>query len=250
MKPRFMRIALVLLPALLLATGCSNDESCPTCPTNPTDMPYDVEIDPADFEDTNLAGNSFFPMTPGLTYVYEGENEEGVPVRIEEEYTDQTKSIMGITCAVVIFKEYEDGALVEETSDWYAQDEQGNVWYFGEDSKDIEGGQVVSTEGSWEAGVDGALPGILMFAEPVEGTWYRQEYYEGEAEDVGQVLSLSATVTVPYGTYNNCLQTAEWTPLEPGIVEHKFYASGVGLVKAVAVQGESGSENLVEIISG
>ena len=250
MNSRFLRFAYVLVLFLLFAMGCSNDESCPTCPTNPADMPYTVEIDPADFEDTNMAGNDFFPLTPGLTYVYEGENEEGVPVRIEEEYTDQTKIIIGVTCAVVEFREYEDGELIEETSDWYAQDKQGNVWYFGEDSKDIENGQVVGTSGSWEAGVDGALPGIIMFAEPVEGLWYRQEYYEGEAEDVGQVLSLSGSVTVPYGTFTNCLQTAEWTPLEPGIVEHKFYSSGVGLVRVVAVEGESGFENLVEILSG
>jgi hypothetical protein len=140
MKWRFVGIGLVFLSGLLLAVGCSNDESCPTCPTNPADMPYTVEIDATDFEDTDITGNDFFPLTPGLTYVYEGENEEEVPVRIEEEYTDQTKIIMGVTCAVVEFREYENGDLIEETSDWYAQDKQGNVWYFGEDSKEIEDG--------------------------------------------------------------------------------------------------------------
>lgn len=249
MYARFLRFSLVIVSFSLLVIGCSNDETCPTCPTNPADMPYTVEIDPADFEDTDIIGNDFFPLTPGLMYVYEGENEEGLPVRIEEEYTDQTKIIMGVTCVVAEFREYEDGDLIEQTSDWYAQDKQGNVWYFGEDSEEIEDGEVVSTAGSWEAGVDGALPGILMFADPVEGLWYRQEYYEGEAEDVAQVLGLHESVTVPYGTFNSCLQMAEWSPLEPGIVEHKFYASGVGVVRVVAVEGESGFENLVEILS-
>ena len=106
---------------------------------------------------------------------------------------------------------------------------------------------VISSEGSWEAGVDGALPGIIMLANPIPGMWYRQEYYANVAEDVAQVLSLDESVTVTYGIFNNCLQTAEWSPLETGIVEHKYYAAEIGLVKVLAVKGESGFEELVQI---
>ncbi len=247
MKPALWMMIPVVLPGLLLVTACEDDDDL--LPTNPLDMPYLVNIDPANFEDTALTGNDFFPIISGTTYVYEGEDEDGLAVRVEEEHTTDTKVIMDITCVVVNAREYVDGELVENTFDWYAQDKEGNVWYFGEDSREMEDGQVVDTHGSWEAGVDGALPGVIMLAHPIEGLWYRQEYWEGEAEDVGQVLSLSKTVSVPYGTFDNCLQTAEWNPLEPGIVEHKFYASGVGLLKAIAVEGESGFEELVEITS-
>lgn len=245
MEARISIAVNVVLAVLLLVAGCGNDSL--TNPTNPSDMPYVITIDPADFEDTNITGNTFFPMTAGSKSVYEGEDEDGVSIRVEDSVTSQTKIIMGVTCVIVIALEWEDGELIEETSDWFAQDKQGNVWYFGEDSKEIQNGQVVSTAGSWEAGVDGALPGVIMLASPIVGLWYRQEYYEGEAEDVAQVLSLSETVTVPYGTFNNCLQTAEWNPLEPGVVEHKFYAEDVGLLRAVAVKGESGYEDLTEI---
>ena len=121
------------------------------------------------------------------------------------------------------------------------------MWYFGEASKEIENGNVVGTGGSWEAGEDGALPGIIMLADPLPGMWYRQEYYEGEAEDVAQILSLDYTTTVPFGSYTSCLQTAEWNLLEPGVVEHKIYTAGVGLLEAIAVKGESGFEELVAI---
>ena len=241
-------ITKVLLTAgLLLSLACSDDDKNPVCATNPTDQPYDIVINPADFIDSNFTGNDFFPLSPGTTYVYEGEDEDGATIRVEDKVTSDTKVVMGVTCVVLLNKEWEDGSLIEETLDWYAQDVDGNAWYFGEASSDIEDGQVVSTAGSWESGVDGALPGIIMFADPIPGVWYRQEYYEGEAEDVGQILSLSTTVTVPYGTYTNCLQTAEWTPLEPGIVEHKFYAAGIGMLKAEAVEGEFGYESLIDI---
>lgn len=229
----------------LLVMGCDDNNSDPD-PENPGDQPYNVTIDPADFEDTNITGNDFFPIVPGSTLIYEGD-DEGAVIRVEEEYTTDTKVIMGVTCVVVNAREYEDGVLVEDTFDWYAQDKDGNMWYFGEASQDIEDGEVVSTAGSWEAGVDGALPGIIMLANPIEGLWYRQEFYEEEAEDVALVLSLDASVTVPFGTFTNCLQTAEWSLIEPGTLEHKFYAPGVGLLRAVAVEGGAGYEDLVSV---
>lgn len=230
----------------VIFSSCS--ESQDPLPENPANMPYDVEIDPDDFVSTGIVGNDYFSLESGRTMVYEGEGEDGEIIRVEEIYTSDTKVIMGVTCVIVRAMEYENDELIEDTYDWYAQDNEGNVWYFGEDSKEIEDGVVVSTSGSWEAGVDGALPGIIMLANPIVGLWYRQEYFQGEAEDVAQVLSLSATVTVPFGgTYNNCLQTAEWNLLEPGKIEHKFYAPGVGLVRAVAVKGGSDFEDLVDI---
>ena len=137
--------------------------------------------------------------------------------------------------------------MAEDTFDWFAQDKDGNVWYFGEDSKEYEDGKVVSTEGSWESGVDGAKPGIVMKANPQVGDAYRQEYYEDEAEDMAEVVSLNEAVSVPQGSFENCLKTKEWTPLEPDIVENKYYAPGVGLVMEVAVEGESGKVELLEI---
>lgn len=238
------RISIV---ALVVFLSCS-DEAQDPLPENPGDMPYVVEIDPDDFISANIVGNDFFSLESGRTLVYEGVGEDGEIIRVEEIYTSDTKVIMGVTCVIVRAMEYEDDELIEDTYDWYAQDNEGNVWYFGEDSKEIENGVVVSTSGSWEAGVDGALPGVLVLANPIVGLWYRQEFYKGEAEDVAQVLSLSASVTVPFGgTYTNCLQTAEWSLLEPGTVEHKFYAPGVGLIRAVAVKGGSDYEDLVDI---
>lgn len=214
---------------------------------DPGEMPYNLVVNPANFETTNITGNAYFPMIPGTTLHYEGEDEDGAMVEVTDYFTTDTKDIMGVTCIVVENKEWIDGELIEETEDWYAQDLDGNVWYFGEYSQEIENGVVVSTAGSWEAGVDGALPGIIMFANPYIGIWYRQEYYEDEAEDVAQILSISESVIVPYGSYTDCLLTAEWNLLEPDVIEHKYYAAGIGMIRAVAVEGETGYENLVDI---
>jgi len=148
---------------------------------------------------------------------------------------------MGVECVVVRDTAWEGGELIERTFDWYAQDQEGTVWYFGEDTKEYRNGKVTSTGGSWEAGVDGAQPGIIMQANPKAGLSYRQEYYEGEAEDKAQVVSVNESVTVPYGSFDHVLKTKEWTPLEPGLVEHKYYAPGVGQV------GASEGLNLVDV---
>jgi hypothetical protein len=137
---------------------------------------------------------------------------------------------MGVECVVVLDKAWEDGKLIERTFDWHAQDKEGNVWYFGEDTKEYENGKFVTSKGSWEAGVDGAKPGIIMQAHPKVGQSYRQEYYPGEAMDMAKVLSLNESVAVPYGSFDHALETEEWTPLEPGYTEHKYYAPEVGFV--------------------
>ncbi|SHI00793.1 hypothetical protein SAMN04488109_6724 [Chryseolinea serpens] len=224
---------------------CGKDED--PVPENPADTPYDVAIDPNDFETTSIVGNEFFPLIPEKTYVYEGKSDEGGDTRILVAYTSKTKMIQGVTCVEVHDQAYENGSLVEDTYDWYAQDKQGNVWYFGEATQTFENGQVTGTKGSWEAGVNGAMPGIIMLAKPLVSMWYRQEYFKGEAEDVAQVLSSAASVSVPYGSFENCLQTAEWSLLETGIVGQKYYAPGVGVVKSIGVKGESGYEDLKEI---
>lgn len=232
---RVAAAAYLALAATLI--GCGNDKDSAA-------GPEDLGIDPADF--AIGVTNQYLPLIPGTTCIYEGEHD-GETERVEVEITSQTKVILGVTCVVVRDRVWVDGELVEDTWDWLAPHKNGDVWYFGEDSKEIEDGQVVSTEGSWEAGVDGAQPGILMRAAPRVGESYRQEYYEDEAEDMAQVVALDASVTVPAGSYANCVQTKEWTPLEPGVSEHKFYAPGVGLVREVKVEGGDGYLDLVEI---
>ena len=214
------------------------------CSQSSTEEPYSVSIDPEDF--VQRIDNPYFPLLPGTTHSYEGLTPDGHE-RIEDVVTYETKQVMGVTCVVVHNTVTLDGELIEETYDWYAQDRQGNVWYFGEETREFEGGTPVTTAGSWEAGVDGALPGIIMPADPQVGDVYRQEYYAGEAEDMAEVLSLSESITGPYGSFEGVLLTRDWTPLEPSIAEHKYYAPGVGLIREVLVQGGSGMVELVEI---
>lgn len=208
--------AAVLFVALI-ATHASAAEQSPD---------YRPRIDPADF--VAEISNPYFPLLPGTTFVYAGNGDSN-----EVAVTRETKRVMGVSCVVVRDRAWEAGQLVEDTDDWFAQDKAGNVWYFGEASKDIEAGQVVGTSGSWEAGKDGAQPGVIMPAHPELGKSYRQEYYAGEAEDMAKAVSVTDSVTVPYGRYTDCLQTEEWTPLEPGVVEHKFYARGIGHIKTI-----------------
>ena len=207
---------------------------------------YAPVIDPANF--VSQIDNEFFPLIPGTVLIYEGTTAEGTE-HIEVNVTFETKVILGVACVVVNDTVWVDGELAELTYDWYAQDTEGSVWYFGEDSKEYSGGVVVSTEGSWEAGVDGAQPGIVMKADPTVGDEYRQEYYKGEAEDMAEVLALNVSVDITYDTFVDCLRTKEWTPLEHGIVEEKFYAPGVGVVLEVMVEGGTDRVELVEIVS-
>jgi hypothetical protein len=209
---------------------------------------YAPKVVPADF--TTRIDNRYFPLEPGTTFVYRGKTEDGTEgdtVRV----TRDTRTIMGVECVVVDDRVTEDGELTEQTYDWYAQDAKGNVWYFGEDSKEYEAGKVKSTEGSWEAGKDGAEPGIIMPDNPKVGESYRQEYYEGEAEDMARPLKLDGAVEVPYGSYHDdVLVTDEWTPLDKKVAEHKFYAPGVGNVKEVATKGPRETLMLVDVKHG
>jgi hypothetical protein len=226
-----MRLVLAAAGLLLLA-GCGSDSNSLPQGSEP------ANLDAGDFVDR--IDNPYWPMAQGSKWVY---REDGQ--RVEVTVTDQTKEILGIRATVVHDVVTEDGEIVEDTHDWYAQDADGNVWYLGEDTKEFEDGKVKSTEGSWEAGVDGAEAGILLPGEPEVGMTYRQEYYEGEAEDAGEILSLDEWVEVPSGRYRNVLMTKDYTPLEPQVLEHKFYAKGVGPVLVVAISGGSGREELL-----
>jgi hypothetical protein len=189
--------------------------------------------------------NPWFPLTPGTTFVYRGV-KDGKPSRDVVTVTDKTKTIQGVSCTVVRDNLFVDGRLAERTSDWYAQDRDGNVWYFGESTAELdEGGKVTSTEGSWQAGVDGAKAGIFMPARPTVGKSFRQEYYKGHAEDHFQVVSLSAAVNVPFVTSKQALLTKEWTPLEPDVIDHKFYVRGIGTVLEVTAKGPLERNELV-----
>ena len=215
----------------LLAVGCSGTPVQPM----PVEEPYAPVTDPGNF--VTVIDNPYMPLEPGTTFVYEGKTEKGNETN-EVFVTSENKVILGISCIVVKDTVMVDGSLEEQTLDWYAQDKQGNVWYFGEDSKDYENGKVVSTEGSWEAGVDGALPGIVMQANPVKDMTYRQEYLKGEAEDWASVLNLSETVTVMGKTYSDVLKTNEWSALDnPPVYEHKYYAKGVGFIMTKYLEG-------------
>lgn len=214
--------------------------------TPPAGTPAQPVFDPTRF--IEVVDNPYFPLQPGTVFIYDG-TSDGEAQRDEMTITDQTKMILGVRCIVVRDTVTVEGELIEDTLDWYAQDQDGNVWYLGEDSKSYEHGEVVSTEGSWEAGVDGAQAGIIMPADPQIGVEYRQEYYAGEAEDMASVLSIGDSVTVPYGTFENVLVTKEWSPLEPEVVEHKSYAPGIGLILEESVSGEQERLELIEVRS-
>jgi hypothetical protein len=220
-----------------------SQEPAATIEIPPVDGPYDWMIDPADFVTT--VDNPYFPLTPGTTVVFAGTSEgerEVVTVRV----TDRTKVIQGVTCVVVRDTVRTGGEVTEDTFDWYAQDVDGNVWYMGEDTKEYDG-DVVSTEGSWEAGVHGALPGVIMPADPEVGMAYTQEHYAGQAEDKGKIVALGRQVSVPYGSFDDVLVTEDWTPLEPNVLERKSYAPGIGVVFEELVQGGQGMLRLVEV---
>ena len=205
----------------------------------------------ASFTEPLVIDNPFWPLVPGTTFVYEPvPNEDNVVNTIT--VTDDTKIITvdgkSIECRVVYDVETVDGVLDEETYDWYAQDDDGNIWYCGEDTTAYLEDGTTSKEGSWEAGVDGALPGYLILAEPRPGVCYQQEYYEDEAEDRAKVLRLNAKVSVEYGDFNHCLVAKEWSPLERGHVEQKFYAPGTGLVLIKELKEKTVRVELIDVI--
>jgi hypothetical protein len=244
-----LRTVVIAVTIAMLSAGCGGDDEPPraAAPQDeasfpPAMSPYEPVIDPADFVEG--IDNPYLPFEPGTTYVYEvvaeGERERDVIT-----VTNRTKEVMGVTTTVVRDQVFVAGELAEDTFDWFAQDRQGNVWYLGEDTKEYEKGKVVSTEGSWEAGVDGALPGIIMLGDPKIGSSYRQEYYPGHAEDFGTVVAIGKQVTVPYGTFNDCLEIRDWSALSSDR-EAKFFCPEVGFL-VLEVESDTSKSALVDV---
>jgi hypothetical protein len=212
--------------------------------------PYAPAIDPAAFTDATgrplPITNPLFPLTPGTTFIYEGQTAAGLE-RDEFAVTHNTRTILGVTVVEVHDTVTTGGVLTEDTLDWFAQDRAGNVWYFGENSEQLEGGLIVGLEGSWTGGVDGAVPGIVMEAHPAVGDFYRQEFLLKDAEDLAEVSSLDETVMLSNNTtFQHCLKTTETSPLEPDALENKFYAPNVGNVLVIDVTAGERSE-LIQI---
>ncbi|HMF46335.1 MAG TPA: hypothetical protein VKE29_06645 [Candidatus Udaeobacter sp.] len=209
--------------------------------------PATDDINPEDF--TTQIDNPFFPLQPGTTFIYKGLKQAS---KLTDHFavTDSTVVIDGVTCRVVHDKVFVRGVLQENTFDYFAQDRDGNVWYFGEDTEELnKNGKVVSTAGTWRAGVDGAQPGVIMEAHPNVRDHYFQEVAAPVAQDEAIVLNLHEIVAVPFGKFTNCLQTKEFTQLEPGNVEHKFYARGIGFILGVVVKGGKERLALVNIVT-
>ena len=255
--PRHPIPSLLVALGALLVPGCTNDS------TQPTDVPAGAAavapegastaasevlaltsastsnlppFDPKNF--VRVIDNPYFPLQPGTRYVYRG-TDGGEPLKDVIDVTNRDKTILGVKVVVVLDRVFTSGALVEKTFDYFAQDKQGNVWYFGEDTKEYEDGKVVSTAGTFQAGKDGATAGIIMRAHPKIGQTTQQEFAPGVAEDKGTVVSLNATVVVPFGKFYHCLETKDFTPLEPGALEIKYYCPGIGFARGRDVSGGS-----------
>jgi hypothetical protein len=225
------RKALALIVVALAVAGCGSAKS----ETAPAKRPGF----------TARVTNPWFPLRPGSVYRYRGV-KDGKPSREVLVVTHRTKTIDGAPCVVVSDRLYLGSRLEERTIDWYSQDARGNVWYFGERTAELDAdGKVKSTSGSWRAGVNGAKPGIFMFAHPRPGRSARQEYLKGEAEDHFRVVSLDEPANVPYRSFRHTMLTKEWTPLEPGVIDHKYYARGIGTVLEQTVKGGDERNELV-----
>ena len=206
--------------------------------------PYSPSIDPANF--VARVDNQLWPLEPGTGFHYDGMRGK-IPQTDDELVTPQTKRILGVRCTVVRDTVSEHGRPIERTLDFYAQDKQGNVWYLGEDSFELEHGRFVKASDSWRSGVNGAKPGIIMPAHPRPGDSYRQEYYPpGEALDQARVLGYRGPVKVPLGTFRRSLVTSEFSPLEPQ-TEEKYYVRGVGEILERVVKGHHEEFRLVSV---
>lgn len=186
---------------------------------------YAPVIRPADF--STVINNPLFKMPEGRTTYFRSRTADGLETG-EILVTGATRTLMGVKTLIVRDRVYLDGVILEDTMDYFAQHKNGAVWYFGEDVDNYEDGVLVDHDGTWHAGIDGARPGRVMLAHPKVGQVYREEYYAGQAEDMAKVLSITQTVTTRLGTFSNCLKTENWTPLEPGVKEHKFYCRQKG----------------------
>jgi hypothetical protein len=231
-------LSLALLVPLTHALAADGPGSRPT-PTCPTFIA-------GNFHKSTTVNNQYFPLVPGTRFTYTGTNQKAPVVDIVA-VTRNTKTISGVKTIEVRDQVYESDVLIEDTLDWYAQDDQGNVWYFGELATQLPAG---THDGSWTAGMDGAQPGYIMEADPTVGDIYCQENAPGIAQDAAQVVSVSASRSVPFGSFTgNVLQTKDYSLLEPKN-ENKFYAPGVGMLEAISTTGPSEDIQLYTIEHG
>jgi len=254
----------LVLAATLVCAGCAGGASAPSATNAPsqarlgakpeatptgTNLPTgadQVSLDPASFS-ANIT-NPYWPMKPGTRWIYHNVEEGNPPQDIVVVATTTTKKLAnGVTARVVRDTARVKGQITEDTIDWYAQDADGNVWYMGEQTAEFENGKVSSRAGSWEAGKDGAMPGVLLPAKPQVGQKYRQEYKKGEAEDNGEVLATNNLVETTAGSYKKSLVTMDTSAVETTAVEYKFYAPGVGPLLALDTSGGAAREELVKI---
>jgi hypothetical protein len=220
-------------------TGCALPVFGPGADYHPT-------INPSDFSPN--VDNPWFPLKPGTTFVYQGRKDGETAVDIFAP-SHRTKLIDGVQTRVVNDRLVQNGVLEERTTDYYAQDRCGNVWYFGEDTAELDRyGHVVSRAGSFHAGVNGAQPGVYMQAHPTLGRTFRQEWDAGNAEDQFSAIDKHADITVPYGTFHNALRTKETTALEPGVLDNKVYVRGLGQVLEVTLHGGDERFSLVDVL--
>ncbi|MEU4191792.1 hypothetical protein AB0E69_07840 [Kribbella sp. NPDC026611] len=237
-----LTLAVAAVFAVLPATDASAHTVCPLPVFGPGSQ-YHPRIKPSHF--SSHVTNPWYPLKVGRTYVYTGTREGQAALDLVVT-TSRTRVIDGVRTRVVEDRLYLDNVLAERTSDYFAQDRCGNVWYFGEDTAELDAhGRVVSREGTFHAGVDGAQPGVVMQAHPQLGRYFRQEWYAGQAEDVFKVISLNAT----FGRYHHALRTQETTALEPGVIDNKYYVRNIGEVAEIAVKGPTEALKLTEIIS-
>ena len=211
------------------------------------DKPF--PIDPSEF--TTEIDNAYWPMKPGSQWIFRETDAEGTVSKVVVTVLDKTKKIAnGVEARIVHDQVSEHGEIKEDTFDWYAQDAAGNLWYFGEDTTEYENGKPKTKEGSWEAGVGGAEPGIIMPADPQVGMTYREEYFKGHAEDGASIISTDALAKVPYGRFTGGVQTRNFSGIEPDVIEEKIYGKGVGVVLEITVSGGSDRDELLSYKKG
>jgi hypothetical protein len=226
-------IAVTVVATVPASSAPPGSQSCPKPPALPNQWASQID-------------NPYLPLEPGTTLTYRGK-VEGKNVTDVFAITNQTKLIEGVNARVIHDQVFRGGNLVEDTFDWFAQDADGNVWYFGEDTKELDHGTVISTEGSWEAGVNKANAGIFMPAHPAVGDFFKQEDAKNVAEDCTRIVSLNASVTTPFVSSDNALKSEEFSLLEPGVLDNKYYVKGIGNVAERTVQGGSDTLDLVSV---
>ena len=241
-------VKLLLAAAIASQASCgssSNGDKFPLPAGLDKDAPYIISITGADL--STIIDNTYFPAPVAATWVYEVTTDEGTEhidvIVLDPADPKGTKVVMGANARVIQDTVRLNGVVIEDTWDWYGQDADGNVWYIGEDTAEFENGVFVCNCGAWEWGVDGALPGYLMLADPQVGDAYRQEYYESEAEDVAEVVALNVAVTVAAGVFTGCVKTREVSVIDRSYEEFKYYCPGIGVVL------EEADDERLELIS-